>query len=630
MQIALQAVLQVVKVQYSKIKLKDHLRETRLFTSRVIVAGIGVVVLLIILITRMIYLQVLSHDHYTTLSQNNRVSIISVPPPRGLILDRNGRVLAENLPSFTLQLIPEQIKDIDATLLGLQSVIDIRDSDIQRFRKALKRNRAFKSLPLKFRLNEEEVARLSVRQHQFPGVDIKAELMRHYPFASLGVHAMGYVGRINEGELKGLTTDYVGTTHIGKTGIERYYEEELHGTVGLRKIESNARGRVLRVLEDVPPVPGKNIYLTLDVKVQAAAEGALENRRGAVVAIDPQTGEVLALASMPGFDPNPFVNGIEYKAYRALADSVNRPLFNRAIKGRYPPGSTMKPFVGLAGLEYDVVHGATNINCAGWVQLKNSEHKYRDWKRTGHGNMTLLGALRESCDVYFYDLSLELGIDRIYEFNKQFDFGKPSGIDVPGETAGILPSRAWKRRVKNEAWYPGETLITAIGQGFNVVSPIQLAYATATFANYGLKIRPHLAYAIQEAENEALRYFEPEVVGVVPQVKKTNWDYVTHSMERVVHSNRGTARKIGKTAQYKIAGKTGTAQVYGIKQDEKYDQENLEDHLRDHALFISFAPVDNPRIAVAVIVENGESGGGVAAPIARKVMDAYLLNNPAL
>jgi len=613
-------------MQHSQVKLKDHLRETRLFSSRVIIAGIGVVLLLMVLIARMIFLQVMSHEHYTTLSQNNRVSIVSVPPPRGLIFDRNGEVLAENLPSFTLELIPEKIVDIDETLEGLQSVIEISESNIKRFRKALKRNRAFKSLPLKFRLNEEEVARLSVRQHQFPGVDIKAELMRHYPFASLGVHALGYVGRINEKELKGLDTDYVGTSHIGKTGIERYYEEELHGTVGFRKIESNARGRVLRILEDQPPVPGQNIFLTLDIKVQAAAESALENRRGAVVAMQPKTGEVLALASMPGFDPNPFVNGIEYKAYRELADSIDRPLFNRAVKGRYPPGSTMKPFVGLAGMEYDLVHGGTKIDCNGWFSLKNDDHKYRDWKRTGHGSMTLLGAIRESCDVYFYDLALEMGIDRIYEFNKQFDFGMRSGIDVPGETSGILPSRAWKRRIKNEAWYPGETLITGIGQGFNVASPIQLAYATSTLANYGLKVRPRLAYALQDAEEEELKYFEPEVAGIVPIIKKSNWDYMVASMQRVVHSARGTARKISVGAKYKIAGKTGTAQVYGIKQDEKYDAENLEDHLRDHALFVAFAPVKNPEIAVAVIVENGESGGGVAAPIARKVMDAYLLN----
>ncbi|MDH3327357.1 MAG: penicillin-binding protein 2 [Gammaproteobacteria bacterium] len=615
-------------MRHFHVKLKDHLRETRLFSSRVIFSGLAVCVLLLILISRMIYLQVLSHDHYTTLSQNNRVSIVSIPPPRGLIFDRNGNVLAENLPSFTLELIPEQIDDVDILLEELQSIIKIKESDITRFRKVLKRNRAFKSLPLKFRLNEEEVARLSVRQHQLPGVEIKAVLMRHYPHGSVGVHALGYVGRINEKELKGLNTDYVGTTHIGKNGIERYYEEELHGKVGFRKIESNARGRVLRVLEEQPPVPGKNIYLTIDLKVQEAAEKALDNRRGAVVAIDPQTGEIIALASMPVFDPNPFVNGIEYKAYRALADSIDQPLFNRAVKGRYPPGSTMKPFVGLAGMEYDVVHGSSKINCEGFFQLKNDEHKYRDWKRTGHGNMTLLAAIRESCDVYFYELALELGIDRIYAFNKQFEFGKRSGIDIPGETRGILPSREWKRKAKHESWYPGETLITGIGQGFNVMSPLQLAYSTGILANYGLKIRPHLAYALQESEHQEMQYFEPEVLGVVPKVKKSNWDYMVTSMLRVVHSNRGTARKISIGAKYKIAGKTGTAQVYGIKQNELYDQENLEDHLRDHALFVAYAPVENPRIAISVIVENGESGGGVAAPIARKVMDAHLLGRP--
>ena len=615
-------------MRHFHVKLKDHLRETRLFSSRVIFSGLAVCVLLLILISRMIYLQVLSHDHYTTLSQNNRVSIVSIPPPRGLIFDRNGNVLAENLPSFTLELIPEQIDDVDILLEELRSIIEIKESDITRFRKALKRNRAFKSLPLKFRLNEEEVARLSVRQHQLPGVEIKAVLMRHYPHGSVGVHALGYVGRINEKELKGLDTDYVGTTHIGKNGIERYYEQELHGKVGFRKIESNARGRVLRVLEEQPPVPGKNIYLTIDLKVQEAAEKALDNRRGAVVAIDPQTGEIIALASMPVFDPNPFVNGIEYKAYRALADSIDQPLFNRAVKGRYPPGSTMKPFVGLAGMEYDVVHGSSKINCEGFFQLKNDEHKYRDWKRTGHGNMTLLAAIRESCDVYFYELALELGIDRIYAFNKQFEFGKRSGIDIPGETRGILPSREWKRKAKHESWYPGETLITGIGQGFNVMSPLQLAYSTGILANYGLKIRPHLAYALQESEHQEMQYFEPEVLGVVPKVKKSNWDYMVTSMLRVVHSNRGTARKISIGAKYKIAGKTGTAQVYGIKQNELYDQENLEDHLRDHALFVAYAPVENPRIAISVIVENGESGGGVAAPIARKVMDAHLLGRP--
>jgi len=612
-------------MEYRRVKLKDHLRETQLFTSRVIIAGIGVAILTLIVIVRMVYLQVASHEHFTTLSQNNRVSIVPVPPTRGLIFDRNGELLAENTPSFTLELVPEKIENIDLTIKELAEIIKLTEEDISRFHKARKRKRSFKSVPLRFRLNEEEVARLSVRQHQFPGVDIHARLTRHYPKGSLGVHALGYVGRINEAELKRIdNTNYSASTHIGKTGIEKYYEDILHGEVGFKKIESNARGRILRVLEEQHPKPGDNIYLSLDYHVQKVAEEALKEKRGALVAIDPVTGDVIALASMPGFDPNLFVNGIDSKSYRELSTSPDRPLFNRAIKGRYPPGSTLKPFIGLAGLEYDRVHGASKINCHGWYQLKNDTHKYRDWKKTGHGDMTLLGAIRESCDVYFYDLALKLGVDKMHEFNTHFGFGKRTGIDIIGETAGILPSREWKRKMKGESWYPGESLITGIGQGFNVSSPIQLALGTAILANYGLHIRPHLAYA---RENNALQektYYTPQMVNTVPIVKKSNWDYMTQSMRKVVHSNRGTARKI-KTKAFDIAGKTGTAQVFGIKQDEKYDKDTLDERLHDHALFIAFAPVENPRIAVAVIVENGGSGGSVAAPIARKVLDAYLL-----
>jgi len=612
-------------MEFSRIKLKDHFKETQLFTGRVIVAGIGVIVLLLIIIARMIYLQILSHEHYTTLSQNNRVNIVPIAPTRGLIFDRNGEVLAQNTPSFTLELIPEKIEDIDLTIESLKKVVELSEEEIEQFHKARKRKSAFKSVPLKFRLDEEEVARFSVRQHQFPGVDIHARLMRHYPQGSTAVHALGYVGRISESELKTLdTTNYSGSTHVGKNGIERYYEDVLHGTVGFKKIETNARGRILRVLEEQRPIAGKNVYLTVDLKVQRAAEKALDNRRGALVAIDPKTGGVLALVSMPSYDPNLFVNGIDVKSYRELADSPDRPLFNRAIKGRYPPGSTLKPFIGLAGLEYDEVHGGTKIFCKGWHQLKNDTHKYRDWKITGHGDMTLLGAIRESCDVYFYQLALKLGIDQMYSFNKHFGFGAKTGIDIYGETAGILPSREWKRRVKNEGWWPGESLITAIGQGFNVTSPLQLAAGTAILANYGLHIRPHLALAMQESESDALEYVEPEVLGLVPIDKRENWDYMVESMRKVVASKRGTARKI-YTKKYQIAGKTGTAQVFGIKQNEKYDKENLQDHLRDHALFVAFAPVKDPKIAVAVIVENGESGGSVAAPIVREVMDAYLL-----
>jgi len=614
-------------MEHSHVKIRDHLRETRIFTGRVIFAGVGVVILITVIIARMAYLQIASHEHFTTLSQNNRVSIVPVAPTRGLIFDRNGEVLAQNLPSFSLELVPEKIDDVDATIEELKSIVALSDDDIKQFHKSRRHSRAFQSLPLRFRLDEAEVARFSVRQHQFPGVSIEARLMREYPHGALGVHALGYVGRINEAELKVLdVADYNGTSHIGKTGVEKFYEDVLHGSVGFKKIESNARGRILRVLEEERPIPGQNIFLSLDAHVQQVAEKALTDRRGAVVAIETKTGGVIALASMPGFDPNPFVNGIDQKSYRALASSLDRPLFNRAIKGRYPPGSTLKPFVGLAGLEYDIVTTGMKIPCRGWYQLSNDEHKYRDWKREGHGSLTLLGAIRESCDVYFYDLALNLGIDRIAQFNAQFGFGKTTGIDIYGETSGLLPSREWKRRAKHESWYPGETLITGIGQGFNVTSPIQLAVGTAILANYGLHFKPRLVYATQQSGQKDLQYLDPEIIGTVPVLDKANWDYMINSMKKVVHSNRGTARKIGHDAPYKIAGKTGTAQVFGIAQDAEYDQENLEDHLRDHALFIAFAPVESPEIAVAVIVENGESGGGVAAPIARKVLDAYLVN----
>ncbi len=612
-----------------RLTLKDHFRETQLFTGRVVSGGAFVLLLVAVLIARLVYLQVLSHDHYTTLSRNNRVTILPVPPIRGLIYDRNGVVMAQNLPSFSLEVVPEKVKDLKATIAALKKVITIDDEDVARFEKLRKQTSSFKAVPLRFRLNEEEVARFAVRRYHFPGVDIAARLVRHYPLGRLGVHAVGYVGRINEQELKDLDeAGYRGTTHIGKTGIEKFYEDTLHGQVGVKQVETNAQGRVLRVLDQTPPVPGKNIYLNLDTKVQSVAEHALNGQRGAVVAIEPQTGGVLAMVSVPGFDPNPFVNGIDSAEYSALATSKDQPLFNRAIRGRYPPGSTVKPFIGLVGLESGITTTTQQVNCPGWYSLKNDEHRYRDWRHGGHGVTNLRDAIQESCDVYFYDLALNLGIDRISSFMSLFGFGNRTGIDIRGEVSGLMPSRDWKYRVKKEPWYPGETLITGIGQGFTLSSPLQLAAATATLANYGLRVQPHIAFAEQEQGNGRMEYMEPVVKGLVPITEKANWDFIVEAMSRVVQNPRGTAHHIGIGAPYPIAGKTGTAQVFGIKQDEEYVKEDVDLRLRDHALFIAFAPVDNPRIAVAVIVENGGGGGSVAAPIARKVMDQFLLNKP--
>ncbi|MDH5544743.1 MAG: penicillin-binding protein 2 [Gammaproteobacteria bacterium] len=610
----------------SRVRLKDHLRETQLFSSRVIAAVFVVSLLVLTLIGRMIYLQILSHEHYTTLSQNNRVSLVPIPPTRGLIYDFNGVVLAQNIPSFTLEIVPEKVEDFDETIARLREIMEITDGDLERYHKIRRRTSRFKPVPLRFRLTEEEVARFAVRRHQYEGVDIQSRLLRQYPQGALGVHAIGYVGRINEAEMDTLDqAEYNGTTHIGKSGVEKSYEESLHGKVGFKRVETNAQGRIIRVLEEQAPTPGKHLYLNLDAQVQMIAEQALGQNRGAIVAIDPRTGGVIALASMPAFDPNPFVNGIDSASYAALAKNKAQPLFNRALRGRYPPGSTIKPFVGLAGLEYDLIHGGSRIPCPGYYMLKNDDRRYRDWKKEGHGeDVTLLSAIRESCDVYFYDLALNLGIDRIHEYMKQFGFGERTGIDVSGETLGLLPSREWKRRVKREPWYPGETLISGIGQGFNLASPLQLASAIGAFANFGLHMQPRLGYATEIPGTFEREYVEPEIKAMIPVLKKQNWDYVVKSMERVVHSARGTAKNISD-APYHIAGKTGTAQVFGIKQGEEYVKEEIELHLRDHALFVAFAPVDDPKIAVSVIVENGGGGGSTAAPIARAVLDAYLL-----
>lgn len=613
----------------TRVRLRDHIREINLFSNRLLVAVVLIVIAFCALLARMVYLQVLNHDVYTTLSQNNRVTLVPLPPARGLIYDKNGVVLAQNLPSFTLEIVPDKVSDVKGVIAQLQQIITIDEADIAKFQKMRTKSSRFKSIPLRYRLNEEEVAAFYVRRHFFPGVSIEARLMRHYPFGTMAVHALGYVGRISETEVQDLDANYNGTTHIGKNGVEKSYEATLHGTVGYQKVETNAQGRTLRILEQQPFVPGENLYLHVNINVQAAAETALGTNRGAVVAVDPKTGGVIALASMPGFDPNPFVNGIETAEYTELANSRDQPLFNRALKGSYPPGSTLKPFVGLAGLENDVVHGGSSIYCPGYYTLRNDNRRYRDWKKQGHGEVNLLSAIRESCDVYFYDLALTLGIDRMYSFLKPFGFGRPTGIDVAGEVAGLLPSRQWKQQAKREAWYPGETLITGIGQGFNLASPVQLAVATAALANYGTYWKPKLGYATQDPTNMEMRLIPPEMSGSIPVVKKENWDYTIESMERVIHHERGTAKRLSIGAQFRMAGKTGTAQVFGLRQDQVYKAEEIDEYLRDHALFIAFAPVEDPRIAVAVLVENGGSGGSVAAPVARAVMDEYLLHSLA-
>ncbi len=608
-------------------QLKDDYLENRLIRRRLVLAAVFAAILLGLVLGRLYQLQVVEYEHFTTLSDSNRVRIKALPPTRGLIFDRNGVVMANNLPAYRLEIVLEQVSDLEQTLLALKQFVDYDDLDLNRFNQAASRRRPFESVPLRLNLSDAEVARLAVNLHQFEGVEINARLTRHYPQGAHAVHALGYVGRIDGKDLGEVNeVDYAGTTHIGKLGLEKFYEHELHGSVGVQQVEVNAKGRTLRVLTEAPPVPGNNLHLTIDSKLQMVAEQAFGDSSGAAVAIDPNNGEILALVSMPIFNPNLFVNGISYDRYNKLRDSPRRPLFNRALSGQYPPGSTTKPFYGLAGLEINTTRADQETWCGGHYQLPNEERKYRDWKKEGHGLMNLANAIIQSCDVYFYDLAYRMGIDRMAAFMEQFGFGTRTGVDSTGERSGLLPSREWKKRTEGMPWFPGETLITGIGQGALLVTPLQLANSTAAFSRKGERFRPRLVSAVEKVQSNNRIEFSPQVAGRYEILREANWNHVHRAMVNVVHGLRGTAYRISQGLQYKVAGKTGTAQVFGVAQDEEYDEETVADALRDHALFVSYAPADKPRIAVAVIVENGGHGSSVAAPIARRIMDAYLLD----
>jgi len=602
-------------------RLRDYDEEASLFRRRALVAAAGIGLIVAALLGRLVYLQAIAGEHYTTLSKDNRVRIEAIAPTRGLIRDRDGRLLAANEASFALALVPERVDDLDETLTRLEPLIDFDARDVERLRAAWRRARPFEEVPLRVQLSQREVARFEAHRHRFRGVEIVAGLSRHYPYGRTGVHALGYVGRLTEAELERVDASaYRATNHIGKRGVEQAYESRLHGEPGVRRVEINAQGRTLRVLDEEAPVPGEDIRLTLDLRFQRLAERLLEPRDAAAVALDPRNGAVLALASTPRFDPNQFVNGISDARYAALRDSRHRPLFNRVIQGTYPPGSTIKPFVALAGLETDAHHRNDEIDCKGYYQLDGSGRRYRDWKR--HGEIDLAGAITESCDVMFYDLAVELGIDSMAGFLREFGFGQRSGIDIPGESGGLVPDREWKRRNRGKPWYPGETPIHGIGQGFLGVTPVQLATATAMLANRGEPVRPHLLSRAPGAGETGAADAPP--VDALALERPEDWDYVIDAMVGVTQGERGTARSIGFKSPHTIAGKTGTAQVFGLGQDEEYDADAIAAHLRDHALFIAFAPADAPRIAVAVVIENGGSGSSAAAPVARKLIDFWL------
>jgi len=605
--------------------IKDSFDEQRLFLQRARTGFVIIVLLLIGLCLRFFYLQVLHHDDFSTRSESNRVHVQSVTPNRGLIYDRRGRILAENQPAYRLELIPEEVGDVEETLAALGELIDLTDEEKDRFRKNRNRYRDFESIPVHFNLDESEVARFAVNRHRFAGVEVVPYLARAYPYGAMMPHVLGDVGRLDERDLARIDKgNYRGTTHIGKIGTERFYETELHGVSGVERVETNARGRVLQVLERQDPVAGSDLVLSIDVAVQQAAWETLGDRAGAVVAIDPDDGSVIAMVSKPGYDGNAFVHGISNAEYQAILAAPNRPLFNRALAGGYEPGSTLKPFIGLAGIELGVVGISELVFSSGEFLIDGQGRPFHDWKDGGHGWVEIRQALEESVNTYFYKLAMDLGIDRIHSYLDQFGFGKQTGIDLPGEGAGLSPSRDWKRGRYGEPWYPGETVISGIGQGFNVATPLQIANALVALVNGGKRMSPRLLYAIKQPGNAQAERRRAPLAAHVPVKDPEAWIAVKDWMRRVVNGTYGTARDVGLNAEYVMAGKTGTAQVFALSADQEYEESEVAEHLRHHALFIAFAPYENPRIAVAVVVDHGGSGTRDAAPIARAVLDAWL------
>jgi len=612
-------------------ELKNHERELGKFRLRVGFAGIAVLVAFGLLLARMIYLQVLHHDYYQTKAEDNRITIVPIPPNRGLILDRNGEVLARNDSGYTLEVSPAKVQDLEGTIDELAKLVEIGTRDRGRFRKLMSETRRSESLPIRTRLTDEEVARFAANRFRFAGVEIKARLFRSYPHGESASHVIGYIGRINEDDQErleelGLEANYRGTDNIGRRGVEASYQQDLHGTTGFEQLEIDAAGRGIRVLSRTAPQPGNDVSLTIDIRLQEVAEQAFGDRRGALVALEPSTGAVLALVSQPGYDPNLFVDGIDPQSWDALNDSPDRPLNDRAIAGLYPPGSTLKPYLALAALELGKRTPKSSINDPGYFVF--GDRRFRDDKVGGHGVVDMYKSLVESCDTYYYTLANDLGIDAIAHFLSPFGLGSRTGIDLDGEATGVLPSPEWKRkrfaRREQQKWYPGETISIGIGQGYNAYTPMQLALAVATLANGGAMYRPHVVDHIDNPRTGQRRYLEPQLVRRLA-LHEANLEFIKRALAGVNREQNGTGARAFAGAQYTSAGKTGTAQVVAIKQNEKYNEKNVAERHRDHSLFIAFAPLESPKIALAVVVENGGFGARAAAPIARTVLDYYLL-----
>jgi penicillin-binding protein 2 len=619
-----------------RVRIKDEILEQRIFLQRSLVASIVVIALMLLLSGRAFWLQVLQHEHYSVLSQGNRARIEPLPPNRGIIYDRAGRVIAENTPAYQLELVREQAGDFDAILARLARFGLLEQDDVGRVRQLILSRRSFEAVPIRLQLDDEQIARYAVHRHELPGVLLETRMARHYPYGTVGAHALGYVGTISEDDLALVDKErYFGTGVIGKTGVERAYEAELLGGSGYREVLVNAEGRPVDTLDSQAgqlqshaPQAGRELRLTLDIELQRVAEQAMAGRRGAVVAIDPWNGDVLVLASLPSFDPNGFARGISSRDYQALTEDPDQPLFNRVLRGTYPPGSTIKPLMALAGLEYEAVSPEDTVLCRGRFSLPNSRHRFRDWKREGHGTVDMHNAVMQSCDVYFYRLANTLGIERVHAAMSRMGFGAPTGIDIGGERGGIMPSPDWKRSAfkqrEQQVWFPGETVILGIGQGYWAATPLQLAKATALLATRGQHFKPRLVRALVDPVTGEVTERPPQPLPPVELRDRANWETIVDAMVAVTSGPRGTALRASRGAKYSIAGKTGTAQVYSVGQAEKYDEATVAERLRDHALFVAFAPAESPRLAIAVLVENGGHGSSAAAPVARAVFDAYL------
>ena len=600
----------------------DPARERELFARRLFVGTLVTLLLTVVLSLRYFDLQISRHEDFATQSNNNRVLVRPLPPSRGLIYDRKGELIADNRPSYNLTIVPERSQNVEHLLSELGKLINISKRDIDRFNKNLRRRRPYEQTTLHVNLSESERAILAVNGHRLNGAETSARLIRHYPLKDLFAHAVGYVGRINERETQTIeAVKYSGTDSIGKIGLEKFYEAQLLGTVGSEQVETNARGRAMRILDQTPAVSGDNLTLYLDSDLQRVAFDAFQGERGALVAIEIETGGILAMVSTPSYDPNLFVTGISQNNYDGLLYSNDRPLFDRSIRGQYPPGSTIKPLFGLIALQHDIVTPEYKINDNGYFFFKGIERPWRDhnFARGGHGDgVDLSKAIIESCNIYFYGLGVKTGIDLLADYGSQFGLGAKTGIDMPSERPGIMPSRAWKKGAHGQSWFKGDTINTSIGQGFMLTTPLQLAVMSARIASRGDVRTPRLVKSINGVEQPAAEG------GAKIDISPRHWDYMHKAMQDVVHSSRGTARSINKGLDYKIAGKTGTAQAISIDAEEKYDSSKLNKNQWDHALFVAFAPVENPKIAIGLIVENGEHGGSSAAPIARAVFDAYM------